>query len=82
MHAHACMCICTLSCVQVFATPWTVTHQAPLSMEFSRQEYWSKLAFPTPGDLSNRGIEPMCLASPALAGRFFTTVPPGDPEIL
>ena len=41
-----------------FATPWTVAHQAPLSMKFSRQEYWSGLSFPTPGDLPNRGIEP------------------------
>ena len=46
-----------------FATPWTVAHQAPLSMEFSRQEYWNGLLFPTPGDLPDPGIEP---ASPAL----------------
>ena len=50
-----------------------VAHQAPLSMEFSRQEHWSGLPFPTPGDLRNPGIEPMSLASPALAGGFFTT---------
>ena len=49
---------------------WTVAHQAPLSMEFSRQEYWSRLPFPTPGDLPDPGIEPESLASPA--GRFFT----------
>ena len=55
-----------------------VAHQAPLSMEFSRQEYWSGLPFPTPGDLRNPGIEPMSLASPALAGGFFTTEPPGE----
>ena len=48
-----------------FATPWTVAHQAPLSMEFSRQEDWRGLSFPSPGDLSNPGTEP---ASPALAG--------------
>ena len=60
--------------VQLFATPWTVTCQAPLSMEFSRQEYWSRLPFPSPGDLPHPGIEP---TSPALAGRFFTTKPPG-----
>ena len=48
--------------------PWTIAHQAPLSMEFSRQKYWSRLPFPTSGDLPNVGIEPM---SPALAGRFF-----------
>ena len=63
-----------LSCVQLFATPWTVAHQAPLSMAFPRQEYWSGLPFPPPGDLPDPGIEP---ASPALAGRFFTTEPPG-----
>ena len=56
--------------------------QAPLSMEFSRQEYWSGLPFPTPEDLPDPGIEPMSLASPALAGRFFTTVPPGSPTII
>ena len=58
------------------ATPWTVACQAPLSMEFSRQEYWSGLPFPTPGDLPNPEIKPTSLASPALAGRFFTTVLP------
>ena len=60
----------SLSRVQLFATPWTVARQAPLSMGFSRQEYWSGLPFPSPGDLPNPGIEP---ESPALAGRFFTT---------
>ena len=54
--------------------------QAPLSMEFSRQENWSGLPFPTPGDLPDPGIEPMSLASPALAGRFFTTAPPEKPN--
>ena len=57
-----------------FATPWTVAHQAPLSMGFPSQEYWSGLPFPSPGDLPDLGIKPM---SPALAGRFFTTEPPG-----
>ena len=52
--------------------------QAPLSMGFPRQAYWSGLPFPTPGDLPNPGIELTCLASPALAGRFFTTAPPGS----
>ena len=56
-----------------FATPWTVAHQAPLSMEFFRQEYWSGLPFPTQGDLPDPGIEPMSLTSPALASTFFTT---------
>ena len=54
------------SCVQLFATPWTVAHQAPLSMEFSRQEYWSGLPFPSPGNLPIPGIEPVSLVSPAL----------------
>ena len=49
----------SLSHVQFFATPWTVAHQAPPSMEFSRQEYWSGLPFPSPGDLPNPGIEPV-----------------------
>ena len=64
-----------LSCfrrVRLCVTPWTVAHQPPLSMGFSRQEYWSGLPFP-PGDLPNPGIEPTSLMSPALSGRFFTT---------
>ena len=59
--------------VGLFATLWTLAHQAPLSMGFSRQEYWSGLQCLSPGDLPNPGIEPMFLMSPALAGRFFTT---------
>ena len=55
-----------------FAAPWTVVHQAPMPMEFSRQEYWSGLPFPTPGNLSDSGIEPTFLASPVLTDRFFT----------
>ena len=65
-----------LSHVQVFATPWTEAHQAPLSTGFSRQEYCSVLLLP-PGDLQNPGIEPRTLVSPALAGRSITTAPPG-----
>ena len=61
------------------ATPWIVTHWAPLSMGFSRQEYWSGLPFPPPGDLPDPGIEPGSLAAPAPARRFFTTEPPGKP---
>ena len=58
--------------------PWTVAHQTPLSIEFSRQEYWSGLPFPTPGDLPDLGIELSSRASPALVGGFFlTTGPPG-----
>ena len=54
-----------------------VDYQAPLSVQFSRQEYWSGLPFPPPGDLPHPGTEPMSLMSPALAGRFFTAEPPG-----
>ena len=61
------------SCVWIFATPWTVARQAPLSMGFSRQEYWRGLPCPPPGDLPDPGTEPRSLMSPALAGRFFTT---------
>ena len=63
-----------------FAAPWTLTHQPPLSMEFSSQEYWSGLPFPTPWDLPDPGIALPSLTSPALAGRFFTTVKPGKPQ--
>ena len=63
-------------------TPWTVARQTPLSMGFPRQQYWSGLPFPTPGDLSDPGIKPPSLESPALAGRFFTTVPPGKSNFL
>ena len=61
------MCVCVLSCIQLFETPWTVAHQAPLSMGFPRQEYWSGLPFPSPGDLPNLGIEPASPASPMYA---------------
>ena len=65
---------CVLSCVRLFATPWSVAPQAPLSMGFSRQESWSGWPFPPPGDLPNPGIKPHPLhLSPALAGGFFTT---------
>ena len=69
--------LCALGHVWFFATPLTVDHQAPLSMEFSRQDYWSRLPFPSPGDLPDPGIELMFPASPALVGGFSTTVPPG-----
>ena len=59
--------------VRLFATLWTVGSQVPLSMGFSRQEYWSGLSYPPPGDLPEQGIEPVSLTSPALAGGFFTT---------
>ena len=63
----------SLSRVQHFVTPWTVAHQAPPSMGFSRQEYWNGLPFPSPGHLPDPGIKPTSLTSPALAGGFFIT---------
>ena len=70
------MPLCVPSCfshVRLFATLWTVACQAPLSMESSREEYWSGWPCPPPGDLPDPGIEPTSLMSPALADRFFTT---------
>ena len=69
-HMHA---LSRLSHVQLFGTLWTVALQAPLSMGFSRQEYWSGLPSPPPGDLPKVGIKHASLTSPALTGRFFTT---------
>ena len=66
--------VCVFSRVWLSMTPRTIAYQAPLSMEFSRQEYWSRLTFPTPGDFPYPRTEP---ASPALADRFFTTTPSG-----
>ena len=65
--------LCRFSHVQLFATPWTVAQQSPLSVGFPRQEYWKGLPCPPPGDLPNPGIKPASLMSPALASRFFTT---------
>ena len=78
------LCVCALSWVRLFVTaphppPQTVAHQAPLSLEFSRQECWRGLPFPSPRNLPYPGIEPM---SPALAGGFFTTEPPGKSIIV
>ena len=67
------MDLCVLSCVWLFTAPWTVAYQVPLSMEFYEQAYWSGLPSPTPGDLPDSEIEPTSLASPSLAGGFFTT---------
>ena len=58
-----------LSHARLLVTPWTVAHQAPLPLEFSRQEYWSRVPFPTPGDLPKPGTESTSLVSPGLAGR-------------
>ena len=71
------LCCCLVAHLYLFVTLWTVAHQAPLSMGFCRQEYWSGLSFPSPGDLPDPGIEPV---SPALAGEFFITEPPGKPR--
>ena len=68
----------SLSRVRLFATPWTVAYQAPTSMGFSRQEYWSGLPFPSPGDLPDPGIEPWC---PAFQADALTSEPPGKPKI-
>ena len=71
------MCPVTSVMSNSFATPWTLACQAPLPMEFSRQEYWSWLPFPTPGGLPKPRIKH---TSPALAGGFFATEPPGKPN--
>ena len=71
------MHVCVLNHVQLSATPWTAARQIPLSMEFSRQGYWSGLPFSTPVDLPDPGIEPLSPMLPALAAGFFTTEPPG-----
>ena len=71
------MFVCCLVMVDSFLTPWSADHQAPLSMGFTRQEYWSGLLLPSLGDHSDPGIKP---PSPALAGTFITTEPPGMPK--
>ena len=77
--ALVCVCVCVYVCdVQPCLTLWTVTLQAPLSLEFSRQEYCSVLPFPSPGDLPNPGMETLSLA---LAVGFFTPEPPGKPYL-
>ena len=68
------VCLSHFSHVQLFATPWTVAHQAPLPMGFSRQEYWSELPFPSPGDLPHPGIEPR---APILQADSLPSKPPG-----
>ena len=71
--------VCAQSCL-TSVTPLTVACQVPLFIEFSRQKYWRKMPCPTPGNLSDLGIEPGALASPTLAGRFFTTLLPWEAE--
>ena len=68
-----------LSHVQLFATPWTIAQKSPLSMEFSRQEYWSGLPFPSPGDLPDPGIKPAFPMSLALQADSFPAEPLGSP---
>ena len=76
------MCAQLLSHVWLFVTPWTVACPVALSMESSRQEFWSELPFPTPGDLLSPETETAFLLSPALAGGFFATVPPGKSSLV
>ena len=79
-----CVCVCVRSVASIcltLATPWTVACQAPLSIGFSRQEYWSGLPCLPPGELPDPGMEPVSPVSPALAGRFFTAEPPGKPNL-
>ena len=73
MERECCALLRYISCVQLCVTPWIVACQDPLSMGFSRQEYWSGVPFPSPGDLSNTGIQSTPLTSQALAGGIFTT---------
>ena len=73
------LCVQVLSYVGLFVTPWTVARQAPMAIKFYRQEYWGGFPFPTPGDIPHSGTEPTSPVSPALAGEFFTTEPPGKP---
>ena len=72
VYIHTRVCVCSAAS-DSFVIPWTVALQDPLSLGFSRQEYWSGLPFPPPGGLPNPGIKPTSLVSPTLAGGFFTT---------
>ena len=79
METSVCM-LSRFSHVQLFLTPWYAAHQAPLPMGFSRQEYWSGLPCPPPGDLPNRGIGPVSASVSCIAGRFFITGSLGKPS--
>ena len=72
---NTCVVLSCFSHIQLFAILWTIAHQALLSVGFPRQEYWSELPCPPPGDLPNPGIEPTSLMSPPFAGTFFTAEP-------
>ena len=77
------VCACVLSCfscVQLFVTQWTIAHQAPLSLGFSRQEYWSGLPCPPPGDIPDPELKLAPFTSPAQAGRFFTASATWEPQ--
>ena len=76
----ACVHAQSLTCVQLFETPWTIAHQPPLSMGSSQQEFWSGLPLPSPKDLPHPGIEPTSPEAPALAGGFLIIEPPGKPS--
>ena len=82
-NSRLCVCVCVCMhmhlVMSISAFPWTIACQAPLSVEFSRQKYWSGLPFHSPGDYPDSGIKAVLLAFPALAGAFFTTVPPEKP---
>ena len=73
------MCVHRCPVVSDSVIPWTVGLQVPLSIRFSRQEYWNGLPFPSPGDLPHSGIKHKSLVSPAVTDKFFTTGPPGKP---
>ena len=81
LHMQCSAVQCVFSHVHLFVTPLTVALQAPLSMEFSRQEYQSGVPFPSPGDLLHAGMKLTSLASPALTGGFFATAPPGKQSV-
>ena len=73
------MCVCVCECLsRVFVTPWTTAYQVPLSMKFSRQEYWSGLPFPSPGDLRDPGVK---LGSPELHADYLPSEPPGKGRV-
>ena len=75
-YMNKCMRVCSVTQSCTLCNPWTMAHQASLSMGFPRQEYWSGLSFPVPGDLPDPGIEPMSPAFPTLTGGLFNTEPP------
>ena len=81
-HSALCCMLSCFSCVRLFVTPWTVACQVLLSVGFSRQEYWSGLPCPPPGDLPNSGIEPMSVLSPAMTGGSLSLAPRGSCAML